>query len=130
MTSSTREKKLCSMTKSGADPVRGVHVIGMRTRPNPAFATALMSSGDAIGFPQAVSPSGTSKLLPRFQPSRTFLKSSADVCVNARGCFAVAGVPDCPVAAAFAGTHGGYAHAFAASERQAPRKDRRRIVGF
>src|SRR4051812_29940193 len=66
-------------------------VTGMRTTPKPALATALSSSGVVFGLPHAVSPSGTSRLLPRFQPRPSVASNSADVCVNARGRCATAG---------------------------------------
>src|SRR5262252_3191168 len=79
------------MTYVGPGPMCFDQVIGMRTKPKPAFFTALNSSGVTFGLPHAVSPSGTSKLLPRFQPILTLAKSSADVCVNSCGETAAAG---------------------------------------
>ena len=54
----------------------------MRTKLKPALATVARSSGVALGLPHAVSPVGTSRLLPRFQPRRNFAKSSGDVRVK------------------------------------------------
>jgi len=56
------------MMKSGAGPVCKDQVTGMRTTSNPAWATAWSNSAFTCGLPHSVSPSGASRLLPKFHP--------------------------------------------------------------
>src|SRR5690606_4152098 len=68
-----------SIVNAGPAPVCIDHVTGMRTASKPAAATADRSAGVIVGLPHAVSPSGASRLLPKFQPKVRLPTSSAAV---------------------------------------------------